>query len=444
MNHIALEYPAGAYRMGFTRATSGSLVTTLASIWLVVMMPMLALRLPNLPHNLILADFWIAAGMVVFSLLFIGGRQTILVTPYVIPIWLILLGSLISTFAATSASRSLLVVLKEGYLFAWFFTMTVLMARLGVRPMRWLMWAWLATALLHGGLIIGQLLSSDLWRFCLRLGNQMVEHSHYRPSGLFITASAGNANKAAFFQLLGFVPLLYVSRSQVLTVLFGTALTCSILATGSMGATVALMAGVIVGVIAALLLAKDVLVPLRTLLGAAVAAIVVGAVVWTALDDANRRHVEGIIFDRAEKSSGGRMALWQRGVRVLVQRDDPLLAGVGPENFRVLDGRGNQLHNDLLAFVVERGTVGGIGLIVLGGMAFWRASLLLPWRGANRGEGSLRSVVFLAAMAAVAVESLTHQVFHSRELWVLLAAQEGLVYQSRFGPSIPLIDDSPV
>ena len=116
---------------------------------------------------------------------------------------------------------------------------------------------------------------------------------------------------------------------------------------------------------------------------------------------------------------------------VAFAHDEPLIAGVGPENFREVDGRGNQLHNDLLAFLVERGLLGGFGLVMLGALAFWRSIALLRISGPFGEQVGLRSIVFLATMVSVLVESLTHQVFHSRELWLVLATQEAFVYQSQ-------------
>jgi len=34
-------------------------------------------------------------------------------------------------------------------------------------------------------------------------------------------------------------------------------------------------------------------------------------------------------------------------------------------------------------------------------------------------------------LVAVLVESLTHQIFHARELWLVLAVQEAFLYQAR-------------
>ncbi len=310
--------------------------------------------------------------------------------------------------------------------------MTVMLSRLSHRHIRLVLVVWMLTAVLHGALIIGEFLSDDLWRFVSNLGNQPVVHDNYRPAGFLITPFAGNANKAALFQLMGFVPLVLIGRSTAITLSLAAVLFCSILATGSMGATIALGLGVVVGITTVTILSRNVLLVLRSLMQVLAALLIAAALVYCSLNEANQNHLEGIIFDRAEKSSGGRFDLWQRGLGVLVQRDDPLIAGVGPENFRVVDGRGNQLHNDLLAFIVERGMLGAIGLVMLGGIAFWRAASLLRPQGPIGEWLGLRSVIFLATMFTIAFESLTHQVFHSRELWLVLATQEAFINKSRY------------
>jgi hypothetical protein len=439
MNDVAFQRPSAGLSGSQIGTEWCPLVTHVAMLWLFVTLPLLTVKLLSLPHNLILVDLWIAAAMAIFWLSFAAGRQTIMLTPYLIPMWLILVGSVISTFASPSASRSLIVLIKEVYLFAWFLTMTMMLSRLSPRKLRLVMLVWLATVILHGALIIAQFLSPDLWRFVSHLGNQPVAHDQYRPSGLFITPKAGNANKAAFFQLMGFVPLVLTSRSNAISLLLAAILSCSILATGSMGATIALSVGVVVGVTTILVLSQNALLLLRVLTKVAAAAAIVVAVLFSSLDESNQSHLKGIIFNRAEKSSGGRFALWQRGLGVLVRRDGPLIAGVGPENFRVVDGKGNQLHNDLLAFVVERGLIGGVGLVLLGGVALSRSLWLLRMPGTLGERLGVRSIVFLASMVTIAFESLTHQVFHSRELWLVLAAQEAFVNHSRYlhVPSLP-------
>ncbi len=409
---------------GHSEANLWRPTTDVPTLWLLGMLILMPVKFITFPHNMDLVDFWIVAALCVFWSSFVLGRQSLILNPYLVALWFIVVGSLASTFAATDLSGSLIVLLKELYLFVWFLTITVLLTRLNAQNMRLVMLAWLATVMLHGILILAQFSSPDLWRYVSGLGGKSVDSDFFRPSGLFISEKAGNANKAAFFQLLGFVPLVLTSRSKRFATFLGIVLFASILATGSMGATTAFTTGLIVAVAAVVAVGKDVALVSKTLLQLIIAGSILGALLIFFFNENYQSHFEGIIVGRAEKSSGGRFDLWQRGLGVLLDHDATLIAGIGPENFRVVDGKGNQLHNDLLAFLVERGLLGGMGLVVLAGIAISRAAHLLRTYGTSPAGGGLRLAVFLATMVAIVVESLTHQVFHAREMWLVLAVQE--------------------
>ena len=86
--------------------------------------------------------------------------------------------------------------------------------------------------------------------------------------------------------------------------------------------------------------------------------------------------------------------------------------------------------------LVERGVLGVLGLVMLSGVAVIRAVYLIKM-GCNHGQDTgLSSVVFLSAFAAVLAVSLTHQVFHAREIWLVLAAQEALLAHHERDPAI--------
>ena len=104
------------------------------------------------------------------------------------------------------------------------------------------------------------------------------------------------------------------------------------------------------------------------------------------------------------------------------------LWGVGPENFRELDPAqtDNQLHNDTLAFLVERGAIGLLGLALFAVIALKRAISITLMVDKSPGRLRLELVIFLAIIVAVMVESLTHQIFRTRELWLVLALQEAV------------------
>jgi hypothetical protein len=51
--------------------------------------------------------------------------------------------------------------------------------------------------------------------------------------------------------------------------------------------------------------------------------------------------------------------------------------------------------------------------------------------GADRSPAARGRIVFPAAAAAFLVESLTHEVFHMRSLWLLVALQEATLWRAR-------------
>jgi O-antigen ligase len=87
------------------------------------------------------------------------------------------------------------------------------------------------------------------------------------------------------------------------------------------------------------------------------------------------------------------------------------------------------LHNDTLAFLVERGLLGLIGLGLFAVIGMSKAVQMMQIFGKDPKRVGFGVVVFLAAMIATMVESLTHQVFHTRELWLVLAVQEAVLYK---------------
>ena len=143
---------------------------------------------------------------------------------------------------------------------------------------------------------------------------------------------------------------------------------------------------------------------------------------------------EQIIIGRADRSSGGRFDLWNRALSVF-EDHGVALWGIGPENFREVDWQNKQLHNDVLAFSVERGLIALTGLVLFAIIAASRAAHLLLLYNKHPDPAGLVVVVFLAAIAAVMVESLTHQTFHFRELWVVLVFQEAMLFHLKMSES---------
>jgi O-antigen ligase len=380
-----------------------------------------------------LVDLWVILAIPFFWLCFLLGRKTKLNLSYTLALILILVGSFTSTIYAANPSKGLIVILKEVYLFVWFVTVTIVLCDVNKRDFRRIMFVWASVVVLHGILIISQFIWPEIWRITTKFAGQTAAYAHFRPSGLFISEKAGDANKAAFFQLLGFVPLMLAGTPRRITLLLATVLVSSILVTGSMGTTGALMAGLIVSVISLLIFEKN-LILLKELFKKAVVAFVFLTGLFLIVVSHNqeyKEHFTKIIAGRAEKSSGGRFDLWQRGIDAFFHQN-AFFWGVGPENFREIDpaGNDNQLHNDFLAFTVERGLIAAAGLALIALVAMSNAVHLLHMHNRYPNEIDLFVVVFPAIITSMLLVSLTHQIFHAREMWLILAVQEAMIFKA--------------
>jgi len=408
-----------------SEAGQSSLSRRLIMIWLVGTLVLLPVDILSFPLNMNAVDFWILMALPFLWLSFARERYVISF-PYMIPMWIILLASFASTFAAPAPKNSLVVILKEVYAYVWFVTLTAILVKLSARDFRRVLVVWLAMVFVHGLVIVGQFISPDFWRLTARLAGSLKDYAIYRPAGLFV-----NANSAAFFQLLGFVPLVLASPSRKTVISLGILLLPTMLLTGSMGAAVALATGLTAATIAVLLSGRLAII-IKMFVRLAIAVSLIGGLVYLVVSYNERfqEHIERILIGRADRSSEGRFDLWQRGVDAFVDYNVYIL-GVGPENFRVVDpaGTDNQLHNDILAFSVERGLLGALGLVFFAIVAVSRAAYMVVICNRYPDRARLSVVVFLAAIVAALIESLTHQVFHFRELWLVLAVQEAMLYR---------------
>lgn len=406
-----------------SQAGQSSLLKWLTIIWLLGILVLLPLDFVKLPLNMIPVDVWILMGLPIFWLSFIRGRQIISLS-YAVPMWLILVASFMSTFAAPAPRNSLVVILKEGYAYVWFVTLVAVLATLNTRDLRRILVVWSGMVFLHGLVIVGQFLSPDFWRLTVSFAGSLKDFEIYRPSGLFV-----NANSAAFFQLLGFVPLMLVSPSKKAAMILGLLLLPTMLLTGSMGAAVAFIAGLTVAILAILLSGHLVLI-IKMFVQLAIIISLLGGLLYFIVSHNERyqAHFEHILLGRSERSSEGRFDLWQQGMDAYLEHK-VFLWGIGPENFRVVGEKGKQLHNDFLAFSVERGLLGTVGLVLFAILAAGRAAYMVLICNKYPHRARLVVVVFLGAIIAAIVESLTHQTFHFRELWLVLALQEAMLFK---------------
>lgn len=394
----------------------------LSLIWLMGLAVLLPVEFLPFPLNSTAFDLWLLAGLPVIVLsLRSSDRLPGLI--YLLPMWLILTASLVSTYAAVAPQAALAVIVKEVHVFVWFFVVATALGRLSLGGWRLFLRVWTWTALAHAGLILLQFLLPSFWLWYTSAAS-WTDFYLYRPSGFFT-----NPNWAAFYQLLAFVPLVLQRPSKRLVTVAAPVLLASMLVAGSMGALLALSVGAVVALIALIATGQARAVATVSVRVSLVVAVLAGGLTLVMRESpAYQQRLEDILVGRADRSSEGRFHLWERGLGMLVERR-AYLVGVGPENFRYLDRHGKQLHSDPLAFAVERGLTGILGLGLFIGIAGFRAAALLA-RFRGRPEAGAITVVFIAALFAAVVESSTHQLFHFRGLWLVLALQEAALIRT--------------
>ena len=398
-----------------------SLLRQPAMIAVIGMFVLLPVQAVDLPLNLAPVDLWNVVGLPLIWIYLLAGKRALRV-PYVGAMGLVLLGGLLGMMSTRDATTSSIVLLKEIYLYVWFSTLATLFVAASARDLRTILVVWCTMVLLHGSIIVGEFLSDDLWQRMASFFGSLSKVEVIRPPGLF-----DNANGAAFFQLMGFVPVLLGLRSSILAMTSAVALVLSIIGTGSLGASSGLVAGMAVAFVAMAVAGGERRTVYKTLVWIiAIGALLSGlyAIVLSRAPDYDDR-LAYYFYSRMERSATGRFGLWQSGLAVLFSPTS--FFGVGPGNFAdPLTGK--SLHNDLLVFILERGFIGALGLLTLGAIAGYKALRMLG--NSQRRADLLVGGIFLAAMVAAAVESQFHQVFHERALWLVLALQEAMLVKT--------------
>ncbi len=372
-----------------------------------LLQPVQCLRLPaNLQAPDLAALAWIALSA---PWLFAKGRAHAL--PLLGPFLLLLAASTLAAACSQDPGGSTMALLVEMWLYVWFASLSVALAAADDRTLKRALGCWLAAGVGNGVFILAQFARPDLQAATSAALGSLGSLDPFRPSGFF-----ENCNSAAFFQLSALAPLAVLSTRASISLPCLVVLLLSLLATGSMGALSALAAAVLMALAALLALHRDASACLRLCLAglacAAIATSLASAAVLADPEFADR--VDYVLTGRSEGSAQSRMTLWSRAADLLQERFSPF--GIGPDQFKSVAGFG--VHNDALATVVERGLLGIAAAAILG-IASLRAAVRVAARGA---EGRHRpTIVPIAALAACAVLSMTHEVFHQRPLWLLLA-----------------------
>ena len=346
---------------------------------------------------------------------------------------LILAGSLAATVFGLSLSDSMLSLLVEGYLFLLFVCIANDL-RGDPRGLRVVLTVWAVAALVWATVFVG---------FHLELLPQWLQEllaASSRGGGRRVAGAARNPNLAAGYMMTSFFVLLASPwpRRRPGRLLAAGWLLYGLYLTGSNGALLGAAAGVAALALAAGLRGSRTPSQRHGVVGAGLVAggLLMAAVVTAgipqvgvadvqALAERERGGVFGGNLGRLDRSLGGRLAIWSAAWDAAGSQ---VVVGVGPGSAaRIPVAQGTLqrgLHNDYLAFLIERGVVGLLGLLGLtAAVLHWSARLLGGPLPDGRGGWWLPAGLGGAVVASL-VLATNHESFHFRHLWVLF----GLVW----------------
>jgi hypothetical protein len=386
--------------------------------WLsILVLCLLPLERWMLPLNLKIVDFALVASILysLGKLQFMEGRLRF---PLIAPMWLVLVASLLATLAGGGHSKSIMAMIQEVYLFVWFLSLTNILAAMPLSDLDRLMKFWSvlaaaeAAATLMGMFSIGPSLF-----YTSPVGENLLTSSGLsRAIGTYI-----NPNATAAYLSISFFVLWATDWPIWLRLTLGLWLLIGVFSTGSMGALASTMVSFAVLVMlhfghahhqaAALWRSAFILG-----MGGAVALLATfslwspylsasGSVMDSDLLVPSAGRLSRSLSDRSTLLEGAWSAYWQH----------PL--GTGPNT--AAERVGGDLHNDYAAFMFERGPLGVAGWLWLVG-----STLLAPLRVAHRHPDSSsrwRVLALGAGFLACAVNALSHEVSHFRQVWVLMA-----------------------
>ena len=376
---------------------------TLRAGYLVVMAGLMPLIAPQLPAQTTLFDWFnLAAIPVILAVLFYTSRVSF---PLAAPAMVILMGSLVSMLNGRAIPVNMLTLAQEIYLYLLMVALCNVMR--DPADMTILVVAWMTTAVAQSLLVFWNL-SGDIAA---------------RATGTFLNPNM-TSSYLGISALLCFHPVLKgrpLIRSAVFVVV-----TIAMLGTKSMSAILSLVTAVLFMIGAHTFYGGH-----RQRVRVAVAALVLFAVAVAVLPQA--LNMENFL-DRLPRSSSGRLATWKVGIGTFL--DNPFGLGVGPGGFVEVGivtggqwgvGKRMSLHSDYLAYLVERGIVGFLGLMALIG-----ALAMLLLRGIRTSAGPEQRLWMFALSAMLLftlVDSLSHEMMHYRHVWSalgLMTAQAGL------------------
>jgi hypothetical protein len=356
--------------------------------------------------------------------------------PFAAPVIMMSVGSLLATANAANAPAALFTLVQDAYLYVWFVMMVNLLSERG--DLRLLRVAWVLTGCgvaviglvgmaQHGADSVAAVLNPKGFR-AMGTFDQPDELADYLALSIFMALSL----QGRFMWLLkwGSIALILLAMA----------------ATKANGGLLSLSAGLVaMAIVGAWTRGVS---PEGWVAGGLLTVGSLLTVVWLigglGLGASQLSHLESHSFlGRMGHSSEGREKIWQTLVRHY--QESPL--GIGPGNSRwqtvtieererPINGHlvtydsgadpflSKEAHNDYIAYMVERGPLALLGMLILRWQVFLR--LLKGWRSARAGVtgraafGALTAAMF-GAWVCSCLNANTIETLHFRHVWLFLA-----------------------
>jgi O-antigen ligase len=369
------------------------------------------------------SDWLNAAALGVFVFAVLAYRIPLRVY-FALPVLIMLVGSVIAVPNSVSVATSVMTLVKDAYLYFWFLVLVVLMRPRG--DLKAIRHAWLWTSVLIALFVVIQTLGTPGFS-----PMDLIDRERGRAVGTF-----SNPNMFvdylmfSVFILLGFMGQLrwrYLAPALLLLLL-------AAVMTKSNGGLISVIAGLVVWAVA-LAWTRGLLL-LRLTGALALGLAVVTLTVWSLGEWGVGRHIAGggaaqSVVGTLSRSSESREHIWRR----LVESYQRSPLGIGPggsadqrlsigQRERAGSSMAKEAHDDYLAYAVERGPLGILGLLLCTGQVF---AMVLGARrrlsdlvGSSRAGGALWAA-FLGALVGTSVHSLVIEKLHFRHFWLYMA-----------------------
>jgi len=346
-------------------------------------------------YNIIFFDF-INVAFIFFFLTYIFAKHKLQI-PLLIPMAFILFGSLISMFNAQVLLKNSMTLIIDLYLFIFFIALyNVIKTK---RELRIFILFWIIFATLQSSFILYDSFSNFIGRSV----------------GTFLNPNmASNYLGLSFFLI--FQP--YAKMGKFLTWLLGFFILSGMLATKSLAGIMALFISVLVMTILYWHRARA--SSKIKLILAVLIIVIVGLVIYPKITKIPN------FLGRFQKSVYTKSDLWRTGFNIFIK--NPLGCGIGPGGFDEVgpeiavfrrESTKMELHSDWLSFLVERGVLGFLGLVLLFGVI---AMMLFQTLKTINSKRELLWVIGLFGMFVFILSfAFTHEVLHFRHIWCSFA-----------------------